>query len=69
MYMLRLEIKKGGCSPFRAAAKKEEGRLSIWLPLSPPQGEAAPVQSGLHIVLVILKLLLGGFRCLNSLII
>ena len=49
--MLRLQIKKGGCSPFRAAAKKEDGRLSIWLPLSPPQGEAAPVQSGLHIAL------------------
>jgi len=29
-------------TPSRAAAKKEDGRLSIWLPLSPPQGEAAP---------------------------
>merc|ERR1711879_804452 len=29
-------------TPSRAAAKKEEGRLSIWLPLSPPQGETAP---------------------------
>ena len=45
------QIKEVGCSPSRAAAKKEDGRLSIWLPLSPPQGEAAPVQSGLHIAL------------------
>ena len=40
--MLKLQIKEVGFSPSRAAAKKEDGRLSIWLPLSPPQGEAAP---------------------------
>ena len=50
--VLKLQIKEVGRSPSRAAAKKEDGRLSIWLPLSPPQGEAAPEQSGLHIVLV-----------------
>ena len=49
--VLKLQIKEVGWSPSRAAAKKEDGRLSIWLPLSPPQGEAAPVQSGLHIAL------------------